>query len=132
MKDVELKIMERFLKIALELGWKQVAEGIMVFQKTGKDGYININFIASNMNEDFDLYGDLVDVQFVHDYMTIISSCTKVKEESLEWAIPLLISEYFGYKMDMEKATEWARKAIKVKPELASDKAFSDYIVTKL
>lgn len=120
--------MDKFFKVASKLGWKQVVKGIMVFKKDGKDGYVNINFVTEKSYDNFNLNDKRIDEEFVNNYLCKIGCCNKVKKSYLEWAIPLLISDYFGHRFNISEQVFWAKKAIKIKPELFPN-AFSKYLL---
>lgn len=123
--------MKKFLKIALELGWEQVEEGVMVFKKEDKEGYVNINFVTQGSYDNFDLSDERIDINFVNNYICKIGCCNKVNKTNLKWAIPLLISDYYGHRQNKAEEIVWAKKAIKVKPDLFP-KAFPKYLADRL
>lgn len=123
--------MDKFLVVALNLGWKQVAKDVMVFQKEDKDDYFNINFVTCGSYDNFDLDDERIDKEFVNNYLYKIGCCNKVKKSSLSWAIPLLISDYFGHRGDKPKEIEWAKKAIKIKGDLFPN-SFPKYLIGDL
>lgn len=115
--------MDRFDEIAFKLGWVRVYDDIGVFISNIKDknGYYSINFPAAKGYEDFNLNHHNIDDKFVNDHINKICCSNKVKEENLDWAIPMLISDYFHHKEDSDNKHIWAEKAMKqnrnLKPE---------------
>ena len=122
--------MDRFFKIALELGWKQIKD-TMVFIKKEKDGYYSVNFTISDALNDFDLNDERIDKNFVKTYMTISCCSNKVKGDNLNWGIPLLLSDFYGHRRNENMEIYWAKKAIEQNPDLFP-KAFPEYLAKKL
>lgn len=123
--------MEKFLKIASDLGWEQVESNIMVFKKEDRDDYININFVTCESYDNFDLNDSRINKEFVNNYITKIGCCNKVKKCDLKWGIPLLISDYFGHRNKKDEELYWAKKAINMNPKLSA-KMFSKDLIDKL
>lgn len=125
--------MNKFLKIAKEIGWEQIEENILVFRSRDKDknGYYSINFVTCSSYDNFDLNDERISKDFVKNYIMKICCSNKCKEENLNWVEPLIISDYFAHRLDYEKELIWAKKAMKENPKLNIEQ-FSKQIRTEL
>ena len=111
----------RFVEIAKELGWDQIEEGILVFKKVSPiwvDTTYVISFVTDPSYDNFDPNGSEINTEFVSRYIERIGCTNFVRGEILAWKEAILVSDYFYHRRDFKNELIWARKAMKINPDL--------------
>ena len=112
--------MNRFDKIAEELGWKRLYKNITVFMSKSKDkdGYLSINFPCGKHFDDFNFNDERINKTFVNNLISKISCNNKFEESDKSWVVPMMIADYFAHREDYNNELIWAKKAMKENKEL--------------
>lgn len=126
--DFKIIIMTQFDKIAGQLGWIKPYSEIDLWYKKGEDWYTCV-FEMSDIVGGTVRFGDLVE-DVVERCLAVLPT-TKFKEESIEWVLPTLVSDYFYWRRDVESEIKWAKIAMSKNREIKKE-TFSTLIQDRL
>lgn len=121
--------MSKFDDLAADLGWIKPYSDIHLWYRPSSDLYTAVFYMA-DIYESYVVTEELLTSDIVGKGLEIMPT-TKFKKESLDWVVPMLISDYFYHKRDFENELIWAKKTIQINPKINVN-SFSSRIQDKL
>lgn len=111
--------MVKFDKIVEELDWVKPYENVALWYKNNKSGGLKAVFDINKTCDIFINNEDKLTVEYVQGSLNFFPK-TVFSQDSMNWVLPLLASDYFAHREDFENELLWAKKAMKENKELTS------------
>jgi len=109
--------MKKFDNIVKDLGWTKPYENVALWYKDDKSGRLKAVF---DINKTCDMVvgnEDKLTVEYVQGSLNFFPKAI-FNQDSVNWVLPLLASDYFAHREDFENELIWAKKAMKKNKEL--------------